>query len=133
MRHNLLQDLVTVIVTFNRALYAQLAQQQFQPPQGYPLPPLNSPTFRASELGMKLTCGFEMVMAKSTSGAVPFLQTPFCLCIRLYITSFSCFLLNCLSCSDGCCQVQALNAVSTTSSYLESSQALMWGDDLATA
>lgn len=76
MQQNLLQDLVTVIVTFNRALFAQLAQQQFQPPRGYPLPPLNSPAFRASELGMKLTCGFEMVMAKSTSGAVPSLQTP---------------------------------------------------------
>ena len=76
MRHNLLQDLVTVVVTFNRALYAQLAQQQFQPPRGYPLPPLNSPAFRAAELGMKLTCGFEMVMAKSTSsGAVLFSPT----------------------------------------------------------
>ena len=76
MQQNLLQDLVTVIVTFNRALFAQLAQQQFQPPRGYPLPPLNSPAFHACELGMKLTCGFEMVMAKSTAGAVPSLQRP---------------------------------------------------------
>lgn len=75
-----LQDLVTVIVTFNRALYAQLAQQQFQPPRGYPLPPLNSPAFPAAELGMKLTCGFEMVMAKSPSGAVPCHPRPVCLC-----------------------------------------------------
>ena len=63
-----LQDLVTVIVSFNRALYAQLAQQQFQPPRGYPLPAPNNPTFKAANLGMKLTCGFEMVMAKYTSG-----------------------------------------------------------------
>ncbi|KAA6422714.1 MAG: SGT1 isoform 1 [Trebouxia sp. A1-2] len=61
------QDLVTVIVSFNRALYAQLAQQQFQPPRGYPLPAPNNPTFKAANLGMKLTCGFEMVMAKYTS------------------------------------------------------------------
>ncbi len=63
-----LQDLVTVIVSFNRALYAQLAQQQFQPPRGYPLPAPNNPAFKAADLGMKLTCGFEMVMAKHTSG-----------------------------------------------------------------
>ncbi|KAL0030851.1 hypothetical protein WJX77_009624 [Trebouxia sp. C0004] len=61
------QDLVTVIVSFNRALYAQLAQQQFQPPRGYPLPAPNNPAFKAANLGMKLTCGFEMVMAKHTS------------------------------------------------------------------
>lgn len=65
------QDLVTTIVMFNRALYAQLAQQQFQPPKGYPMPPSNSPALRAAELGMKLTCGFEMVMAKGSSGSVP--------------------------------------------------------------
>ena len=68
---NLLQDLVTTIVTFNRALYAQLAQQQFQPPRGYPMPASNSPALRAAELGMKLTCGFEMVMVKGSSGAIP--------------------------------------------------------------
>ncbi len=65
-----LQDLVTVIVSFNRALYAQLAQQQFQPPRGYPLPAPNNPAFKAADLGMKLTCGFEMVMAKHTSGKI---------------------------------------------------------------
>ena len=63
-----LQDMVTTIVSFNRALYAQLAQQQFQPPRGYPLPAPNNPAFKAADLGMKLTCGFEMVMAKHTSG-----------------------------------------------------------------
>lgn len=63
-----------MIVPFNRALYAQLAQQQFQPPRGYPLPSPTSPGFKAADLGMKLTCGFEMVMAKRTSG-----ETAFCL------------------------------------------------------
>ena len=62
-----------MIVPFNRALYAQLAQQQFQPPRGYPLPSPTSPGFKAADLGMKLTCGFEMVMAKHTSG-----ETAFC-------------------------------------------------------
>ena len=62
------QDLVTTIITFNQALYAQLAQQQFEPPRGYPLPPQNNPAFKAADLGMKLTCGFEMLMAKHSSG-----------------------------------------------------------------
>ena len=79
---------MTVIVTFNRALYAQLAQQQFQPPRGYPLPPLNSPAFRAAELGMKLTCGFEMVMAKGSLGTVLLPQPHFCLCLYSLNTVF---------------------------------------------
>ena len=63
--HNqLVQDLVTTIVSFNRALYAQLAQQQFQAPKGYPMPAPNHPTFKAAETGMKLTCGFEMVIGR---------------------------------------------------------------------
>ena len=66
----LLQDLVTTIVTFNRALYAQLAQQQFEPPRGYPLPLQHSPAFKAADLGMKLTCGVEMIMAKGRAGAI---------------------------------------------------------------
>ena len=59
---------MTLAVPFNRALYAQLAQQQFQPPRGYPLPTPTNPTFKAADLGMKLTCGFEMLMARHDSG-----------------------------------------------------------------
>lgn len=59
---------MTIAVPFNRALYAQVAQQQFQPPRGYPLPPPTNPTFKAADLGMKLTCGFEMLMARHKSG-----------------------------------------------------------------
>lgn len=64
-----LQDLVSTTVVFNRALYAQLALQQFQPPGGYPLPAPTHPAFKAAELGMKLTCGFEMVLARRLQGA----------------------------------------------------------------
>ena len=62
------QDLVTTIVTFNRAMYAQLVQQHFEPPRAYPLPAPGSPAFKAADLGMKLTCGFEMVVARNLSG-----------------------------------------------------------------
>lgn len=83
----MLQDLVTTIVMFNRALYAQLAQQQFQPPKGYPMPPSNSPALRAAELGMKLTCGFEMVMAKGSSGGLPYHHTS-CSTFRLHSATY---------------------------------------------
>ncbi|CAK9232446.1 unnamed protein product [Sphagnum troendelagicum] len=54
-------DMVEVMVSFSRAMYAQLVQQVFQAPRRYPMPPLSSPQFKAAELGMKLTCGFEMM------------------------------------------------------------------------
>jgi hypothetical protein len=53
--------MVEVMVSFSRAMYAQLVQQVFQAPRRYPMPPLSSPQFKAAELGMKLTCGFEMM------------------------------------------------------------------------
>ena len=70
-------SMVTAAVTFSRCLYAQLVQQAiqapdsvstasqqipaFQPPDGYPLPATGSPSRKASELGMKLTAGMEIM------------------------------------------------------------------------
>lgn len=59
-----LQDMVNVVATFSRCLYAQLEQQQFEPPKGYPLPAPDSAPYRAAHLGMKLTCGFEMLYSR---------------------------------------------------------------------
>jgi SGT1 protein len=56
-------DMVTTLVTFNRCLYAQLAQQVFEPPRGFPMPPPASPAFASAELGMKLTVAMEMMVA----------------------------------------------------------------------
>ncbi|KAK9909024.1 hypothetical protein WJX75_006178 [Coccomyxa subellipsoidea] len=61
MQHFPPQDMANVVVTFSRCLYAQLEHQQFEPPKGYTLPSPESQTFRAAQLGMKLTCGFEML------------------------------------------------------------------------
>ena len=58
------QDMVNVVATFSRCLYAQLEQQQFEPPKGYHLPPPDAPPYRAAHLGMKLTCGFEMLYSR---------------------------------------------------------------------
>ncbi len=82
--------MVTAAVTFSRCLYAQLVQQAvqapdslsaasqqlpaFQPPAGYPLPSPGSPSRKASELGMKLTAGLEIMCsakARAERGATP--------------------------------------------------------------
>ncbi|EIE25091.1 SGT1-domain-containing protein, partial [Coccomyxa subellipsoidea C-169] len=54
-----------------QCLYAQLEQQQFEPPKGYALPAPESATFRAAQLGMKLTCGFEMLYSRREHHADP--------------------------------------------------------------
>ena len=49
-------------VTFSRCLYAQLAQQRFTPPKLFgPLPPPGDDLHRATDLGVKLACGLEML------------------------------------------------------------------------
>lgn len=66
-------QMVSIVVSMSRAMYAQLVQQVFQAPPSYPMPALSSPDFKAAELGMKLTCGFEMLYwchsASSSSSA----------------------------------------------------------------
>jgi hypothetical protein len=60
----IMQDMANVVVTFSRCLYAQLEQQQFEPPRGYGLPHVDAPTFAAAQRGMKLACGFEMLYCR---------------------------------------------------------------------
>jgi hypothetical protein len=57
------RDMVLAAPTFSRCLYAQLALQEYAPPRGYPLPLPSEPGYRAALLGLKLTAGFEMVLA----------------------------------------------------------------------
>ena len=67
-----MQDMVQVSVRFSRCLYAQLAQQAFEPPRGYPpLPPPDSPAHPAASLGAKLTCALEMLHAARSRHAMP--------------------------------------------------------------
>ncbi|KAG9138494.1 hypothetical protein Leryth_012776 [Lithospermum erythrorhizon] len=57
------EELVRVSVRMSRAMYAQLVQQTFQAPKGYPpLPPRSDvEAYKEAELGMKISCGFEMM------------------------------------------------------------------------
>lgn len=54
-------QMVDVMVRMSRAMYAQLTQQVFQAPRCYPMPQLSDPHYGRAEIGMKLTCGFEMM------------------------------------------------------------------------
>jgi len=53
--------MVEVLVSMSRAMYAQLHQQMFAAPRKYPMPAAADPKYKQAELGMKLTCGFEMM------------------------------------------------------------------------
>lgn len=54
-------------VTFTRCLYAQLIQQQYSPDRkvGWNIPSSKSPDFKSHDLGMKLACGFEILVANA--------------------------------------------------------------------
>ena len=65
------EELVTVRVRFSRVLYAQLAQQRFDPPRRWPLPPPAHPEHRAALLGVKLAAGFEMLAAEWARAGTP--------------------------------------------------------------
>jgi hypothetical protein len=54
-------EMVEILVTMSRAMYAQLHQQMFAAPRNYPMPAIADSKFKEAELGMKLTCGFEMM------------------------------------------------------------------------
>lgn len=56
-------------VTFTKCLYAQLLSQKFLPDVkiGWNIPPVNSPQFKSYDLGMKLACGFEILISKAKS------------------------------------------------------------------
>ncbi|CAK9168162.1 unnamed protein product, partial [Ilex paraguariensis] len=56
------EEMVTVSVRMSRAMYAQLVQQTFQAPKCYPMPVRTDVrAYVEAELGMKITCGFEMM------------------------------------------------------------------------
>ena len=65
------EELVMVRVRFTRVLYAQLAQQRFEPPRRWPLPPPAHPEHRAAALGAKLSAGFEMLAAEWARAGTP--------------------------------------------------------------
>ncbi|KAJ2455433.1 hypothetical protein EV183_000765 [Coemansia sp. RSA 2336] len=52
---------VMVSVQFNRVQYAKLVSQKLQTPPAFRLPPPESPDYKASVLGMKVACGFEIL------------------------------------------------------------------------
>lgn len=55
-------EIVEVCVRMSRAMYAQLVQQTFQAPKGYPMPARSEGrVYAEAELGMKIVCGFEMM------------------------------------------------------------------------
>ncbi|KAL4427935.1 hypothetical protein ABPG75_002024 [Micractinium tetrahymenae] len=55
------RDMLLVAARFSRCLYAQLALQEFAPPRCYPMPMPSDPQYKAAEVGLKLTAGFEMM------------------------------------------------------------------------
>ncbi|XP_051117160.1 protein ecdysoneless homolog isoform X2 [Andrographis paniculata] len=56
------EAMVEVVVRMSRAMYAQLVQQKFQAPSCFPMPDRsNIGKYLEAELGMKITCGFEMM------------------------------------------------------------------------
>ncbi|KAG8373445.1 hypothetical protein BUALT_Bualt11G0025000 [Buddleja alternifolia] len=56
------EEMVEVVVRMSRAMYAQLVQQKFQAPSCFLMPERgNVGTYMEAELGMKITCGFEMM------------------------------------------------------------------------
>ncbi|KAJ6261823.1 hypothetical protein Dda_2622 [Drechslerella dactyloides] len=57
------RDPVDMSVRFTKITYAQLKQQVVRPPRPFILPGPESPQFPTSELGMKLTCGMEMLVS----------------------------------------------------------------------
>ena len=61
------ENLMKVGIPLSKCLYAMLAKQQFKPDKrsNWPMPPQsNRDEYKASDLGFKLTCGFEMLLAQ---------------------------------------------------------------------
>lgn len=56
-------EIVRVSVRMTRAMYAQLVQQDFRAPNGYPMARREEgkEVYAEAELGMKIACGFEMM------------------------------------------------------------------------
>ena len=70
-------DFVTMSIKFTKVLYAQIRSQEFDPPtgSGFKLPlkvPTGpqSPEWINEDVGMKIACGFEMLLAPEGVRAV---------------------------------------------------------------
>ncbi|KAH7688174.1 Ecd family protein [Dioscorea alata] len=63
MEKFLSSEMVRVSVRMTRAMYAQLVQQDFRAPKGYPMARREEgkEVYAEAELGMKIACGFEMM------------------------------------------------------------------------
>nr|CAD7592661.1 unnamed protein product [Timema genevievae] len=72
MRYFPPENRVKVSVMFTKCLYAMVTHQQFQPDRrtGWNLPLVHSPDYKSHLLGVKLACGFEILVAQArNSGA----------------------------------------------------------------
>ncbi|KAK8378482.1 hypothetical protein O3P69_011179 [Scylla paramamosain] len=72
MRHFPPETRVTTAVRFSKALYAQLTSQRYSPDTrvGWDLPHPSNPNFKVHDIGMKLACGFELLVC-SAGGVTP--------------------------------------------------------------
>jgi len=69
MSHFPPRDMVTISVKFSKVLYAQLKSQEFEPPSGGGFKASHDMS-NANVIGMKLTCGFEMLISDNTAPQV---------------------------------------------------------------
>jgi len=81
------KDSVRVSIKFTKVLYAQLISQEFNPPvgSGFATQPTRggirqSKGFIEADVGMKVACGFEMLVASDSVKSVGLLPSPCCKC-----------------------------------------------------
>ncbi|PVV04762.1 hypothetical protein BB560_000728 [Smittium megazygosporum] len=55
------KDLLKTLIKFNKAQYAKVMSQEFKAPAIFSLPDELDASYKASALGMKIACGFEML------------------------------------------------------------------------
>ncbi|XP_066992777.2 protein ecdysoneless [Anabrus simplex] len=67
MRYFPPENRVLTCVTFTKCLYAMITHHKYIPDRrtGWNMPPVNSPDFKAHNLGVKLACGFEILVAQA--------------------------------------------------------------------
>lgn len=65
------ENRVNTSVTFTKFLYAMLLHNNFNPDRrtGWNLPLVNSPQFKSHSLGVKLACGFEILVSQAQPGS----------------------------------------------------------------
>jgi hypothetical protein len=56
-------DFHPTLVRMSRWLFSEISRERFEAPERYPMPPKSADDFIARELGMKIACGFEMLLA----------------------------------------------------------------------